>query len=255
MKPLFIDIHSHLDICKNIPEIIEECNKKGIVIVSCGVNPDTNRKMIKLKKKYPELEICLGIYPLDLLKLTDSKINKEVEFIRENRDKIFGIGEVGLDLHHEKSPEKFEIQKRNLEKFVKIAIELNKPLVIHSRDAEKETIELLEKFNYKKIIMHCFSGSMNLVKRIVKNGWMLSIPSTIKYNEHFSKVVEITPIENLFCETDSPFLHPNKEVKGMENTSINIIESYKKISEIKNINISDVKHKLWENYIKINRKV
>lgn len=246
-KMKLIDIHSHLDMCENISEIVDKCNEKEIHIVTCGVDSKSNKKVLKLKEKYPEIEICLGIYPLDSLKMSDSEINKEIHFIRENRNKIFGIGEIGLDLHYEKSPEKFEIQKKNFEKFIKIAIELNKPVIVHSRDAEKETVEILEKFNYKKIIMHCFSGNMNLVKRIIKNNWKLSIPSSIKYNGHFQKVAEITPIENLFCETDSPFLHPDK-IPEIENNSLNVIESYKKIAEIKKLKIEKVAEKILENY-------
>lgn len=244
METKFIDIHSHLDMCENIPEIVETCNEKKIKIVTCGVNPKINRKTLKLEEKYPEIEICLGVYPVDSFKLSEKKIQKEINFVRDKRDKIFGVGEVGLDLHYDKSPEKYELQKRNFEKFIKLAVELNKPLFVHSRDAEKETIELLEKFNYGKIVMHCFSGNMNLVKRIIKNGWFLSIPASVKYNEHFQKVVELTPIENLFCETDSPFLHPNRE---KNNASENVIESYKKISEIKKMKIEKVCEKIMEN--------
>jgi len=149
----FLDVHSHLDMCKDIFEIIKSCNEKDIQIVTCGVNLKSNKKTLELKENYPEIEICLGIYPLDSLKISEDKIQKEINFIRDNRDKIFGIGEVGLDLHYEKSPEKFELQKKNFEKFVKLAIELNKILVVHSRDAEEETIEFLEKFDYKKIVI------------------------------------------------------------------------------------------------------
>jgi len=93
--------------------------------------------------------------------------------------------------------------------------------------------------------MHCFSGNMNLVKRIIKNNWRLSIPANVKYSEHFQKIIEITPIENLFCETDSPFLHPDKK---FPNEPANVIESYKKISEIKNLSLAEVEKKIEENY-------
>ncbi len=233
--------------CEGVSEIVESCNEKNIQIVTCGVNSKSNKKTLSLKEKHPEIEICLGIYPLDSLKISEDKIQKEINFIRKKRDKIIGIGEVGLDLHYENLPEKFEIQKINFEKFVKLAIELDKPVFVHSRDAEKETIELLEKFDYKKIVMHCFSGSMKLVKIIVKNGWFLSIPASVKYNEHFQKIAEVVPLENLFCETDSPFLHPDK-ISGMKNTSENVLESYRKIAEIKKLDLEKVQEKIWENF-------
>ncbi len=246
----FIDSHLHLEICKDIPGIINKCDEKDILIVSCGTDSKTNRQMIDFKKKYPQIEICLGVYPLDGLKMSEEEIDLEIQNINEGNDKIFGIGEVGLDLHTIKDPKNFEKQKEILEKFVKLAKELDKPIFIHSRDAEKETIEFLESFDYDKIVMHCFSGNMKLVERIVNNGWFLSIPASVKYNEHFQKIVEIVPMENLLCETDSPFLHPDR-IHGMNNNSVNVLESYKKISEIKSLSLKEVKNKIWNNFNKL----
>lgn len=244
----FVDIHSHLESCKNIPEIVKECGEKEIIIVTCGTDVESNRKNLELKEKYPEIEICLGIYPLDGLKMSDEEIDKEIDFIRENKDNIFGIGEVGLDLHTIKDLKSFERQKKVLGKFVELAMELDKVIVIHSREAENETIEFLGDFGYEKILMHCFSGSMKLVKRIIENGWKLSIPASVKYNEHFQKVVEISDLKNLFCETDSPFLHPDR-IQGMKNTSVNVLESYRKIAEIKGLSLEQVEEKVWENFL------
>lgn len=246
----FIDIHSHLDICKNISEIIKICNEKNILIVNCGVDSKSNKKMLELKKEYPEMEICLGVYPVDSLKLSEKDLEKKRGFIKKNKSKILGIGEVGLDLHYEKSSEKFEIQKKNFGRFIELAKELKKPVFVHSRDAEKETIDFIEKFNYDKIVMHCFSGNMKLVKRIVENDWFLSIPSSVKYNKHFQEMIKIVPLENLFCETDAPFLHPDRE-KGMKNTPVNVLESYKKIAEIKDLGLDEVKEKVWNNFLKL----
>lgn len=243
----FIDIHSHLESCENIPGIIEKCSEKKIVIVTCGTDYKSNRRTLELKKKYPEIEICLGVYPLKSLEMSDKEIESEIRFIRENRDKIFGIGEVGLDLHITGDDESFEKQKRVLGRFVELAKELDKVIIIHSRDAEKETVEFLENFKYEKILMHCFSGSMKLVKRIIENGWRLSIPSSVKYNEHFQKVVEITPMENLFCETDSPFLHPDR-LEGTQNNSVNVLESYKKIAKIKGLSLKDAEKVIWSSF-------
>jgi TatD DNase family protein len=242
----FIDIHSHLESCKNIPQIVKSCDEKEVVVVTCGTDIDSNRQTLELKKKYPQIEICLGIYPLESLKLSDKEIEKEIDFIRKNKDKILGIGEVGLDLHSVKDEKNFEKQKRTLSRFVQLSKEIGKPIVVHSRDAEKETVELLESFDYSKVLMHCFSGNMKLVKRIIDNGWKLSIPASVKYNQHFQKILEISPIENLFCETDSPFLHPDRK---QDNNSANVIESYKKIAELKEINLKNVEKQIWKNYL------
>ncbi|KHO55087.1 MAG: TatD DNase family protein [archaeon GW2011_AR19] len=241
---MFIDIHSHIDICKDIDTFIKNAKKKNVKILTAGTSPKSNREILKLKIKYPEIKICLGIYPIDALKISEKEIDSEIEFIKKNKEKISAIGEVGIDLKHAKE-DSLETQKENLKKFGNLAKELDIPIIIHSRKAEKECIELLEKLNYNKIIMHCFSGNMKLVSRIINNNWNLSIPANVKHSEHFQKIVEQTPIKQLFCETDSPFLHPDKL---RDNEPANVIESYKKISEIKKISLTEVEKKIEENY-------
>ncbi len=243
---MFIDIHSHLEICKPVNEKIENARKNNVkIILTCGTDKKTNRFALDLAKKFNEIKACLGIYPCDALKLSEKELEQEIEFIRKNKTLIVGIGEVGLDL---KECSLIEKQKKNLEKFIKLAIELDKPIIIHSRKAEEIAIELLEKFNYKKIIMHCFSGKLKLVRRIIDNGWFFSIPTNITYSQHFQKVVEIVPLEQLFCETDSPFLHPFKK---RNNEPANVIESYKKIAEIKKISLKEIEKQVEENYKRI----
>lgn len=241
---MFIDIHSHLDLCKNVSQIIENAKKKRVNIITCGVDVKSNRKALEFKSLY-NIGVCLGIYPVDALKLSDKEIDSEIEFISNNKEKIKGIGEVGLDLKHGNNIEK---QKEILTKFVLLAKKLDIPIIIHSRQAEKQAIELLENIGYNKVIMHCFSGNMKLVKRIVYNNWSLSIPANIKHSNHFQKLVEIVPIDNLFCETDSPYLHPEKK---FPNEPVNVLESYKKISEIKKMNLREVEKKIEDNYNRI----
>ncbi|MDP2672700.1 MAG: TatD family hydrolase, partial [Nanoarchaeota archaeon] len=233
---MLIDIHSHIDICKNIDALIKNAGKQNVKILTAGTSPKSNKEILKLKIKFPEINICLGIYPIDALKLSELEIDSEIEFIKKNKEKISAIGEVGIDLKHAEE-QTLETQKENLTKFVNLAEELGLPIIIHSRKAEKECVELLEKLNYNKIIMHCFSGNMKLVNRIIKNNWCLSIPANVKHSEHFQKIVEKTSIKQLFCETDSPFLHPDKI---FPNEPANVLESYKKISEIKALPLVEV---------------
>jgi TatD DNase family protein len=241
---VFIDVHCHLDICNNLPEIIKISKEKGIkIIITNGLNHLTNKKSLEFAEKYPEVKVALGLYPIDALLMSGKEIEKEIEFIKKNKKKIIAIGEVGLDL---KKSDNLENQKKILEKFINLAKELDKPIIIHSRKAEKEVIEFLESFKIKKVVMHCFSGNMNLVKRIINNNWCLSIPANIKNSTHFQSIVKEAPIENLLCETDSPFLHPDKE---RENSPINVIESYKKIAEIKKLSIYQTE-KIIENNFK-----
>jgi TatD DNase family protein len=242
----FIDVHCHLDYLDNkkVNNVIQNAKKKNVIIVNTGINVKSNRKTIEISKKYPEVKYALGIYPIDALSLSDEEIDEEIKFIQKNKDNLIAIGEVGLDLK-EKGIETLEKQKKNLKKFFELAKKIDKPIIVHSRKAEKETVEFLESLNAKKVVMHCFSGNMNLVKRIVENGWFLSIPASINNSTHFQQVVKDVNANNLLCETDSPFLHPEKL---KDNEPVNVIVSYKKISEIKEIDLESVKKIIYDNY-------
>ncbi|MBI2631450.1 TatD family hydrolase [Candidatus Pacearchaeota archaeon] len=248
-KLTFIDVHCHLDICENIDRIVRNANRKNVnTIITNGINPSNNKKVLDLAKKYEKegVKAALGIYPIDALSLKDEEIDSELNFIRENREKISAIGEVGLDFKEDLT--KREKQIKIFVKFIMLAAELNKPLIIHSRGAENQCIDMIERAGIRKVVMHHFSGDMNLVDKIAQNNWFLSIPSSIKYSEHFQNIVKRIEIENLLCETDAPFLNP---FKTGQNEPVNVLESYKKIAEIKNMKIEDVAKKIKENYEKV----
>jgi len=241
---VFIDSHCHLETLKDIEKVVERARKANVgVIVYNSINFETMKYALSLAEKYNEIKVALGIYPIDALKLSDYELNKEIDFIRKNRKNIIGIGEVGIDLKESKD---FKKQEINFVKFIRLAKELDLPVFIHSRGAEEKVIEILEKENMEKVVMHCFCGSLKLVDRIIGNGWMLSIPTNITFSEHFQKVVERVPIQSLLCETDSPFLHP---VKGERNNEPgNVVESYRKISEIKKLSLKEVEKKIEDNF-------
>lgn len=245
MKSTFVDVHAHLEMCENTNEVIRRAHEKGVMVIAAGVNHSSNAALVNLAKD--NVKVSLGMYPVEAEKLTEKEIEKELSFIQEHSGEIVGIGEVGLDLYEGEDLEK---QKSILGKLVNLAKRLDKPVIVHSRKAEKETVDFLESFNYKKIVMHCFSGPMKLVRRIIDNGWRLSIPAIVMYSEHFQKVVEISPIEHLLCETDSPLLSPYKS-ETLNNEPANVIEAYKKIAEIKGISVDEAKEKIWNNVTRL----
>ncbi len=243
---MFIDVHCHIDIYSDakIKSLIEKARESNVnLMINNSIDIKTARRSLELSSKYPEVKPALGIYPIEALKLSDDEIEFELEFIRKNKSKIVAIGEVGMDFKMD--DENHNRQGLIFEKFINLSKELNIPIIVHSRQAEKEAIEILEKLKAKKVIMHYFCGGNSLVKRIIKNGWLLSIPSSIKHNKIFQDSVSISPIENLLCETDSPFGHPDRK---RNNTPINVIKSYKMISKIKNLDLKEVEKKIEKNY-------
>ena len=112
-----------------------------------GLTKNTNRKTLELSKKYPQIKSALGLYPIDALKLTEEEIRKEIKFINENKNKIIAIGEIGIDL---KWSNDLKNQKIIFEKFLKLSKKINKPIIVHSRKAEKKVIEILKNNEIKK---------------------------------------------------------------------------------------------------------
>ena len=231
---------------KDKDKIIQRAKEKGVgIILTNGVDVKTNRVSLELAEKHKEVRVALGIYPIDALKLTDKEIDNEIEFIKENRKKITAIGEVGMDFKWGKEEER---QEKTFRKFIKLSKEIDKPIIVHSRKAEEECIKILEDEKAKKVVMHCFSGNSKLVKRIAENSWTLTIPTCVKHAEQFQKMAKETPLKQLLCETDSPFMHPDKK---KNNEPANVIVSYEKIAELQGKRIKDVEKQIEENYRKL----
>ncbi len=240
---MLIDVHCHLDLLEDVEGAVERAKEAGVgIIVANGVNYESNKKVLEFAKKFNIVKAGLGIYPIDALKMSDSGIEKEIRFIKLMGEDIAAIGEVGIDF---KESDERKKQEENFLKFIKLAKELNKVIIVHSRNAEEKCIEILEKMMAEKVVMHCFCGSLKLIKRIIENSWFLSIPTSINYSEQFQQLVKETPIDSLLCESDSPFLHP---LRQRNNEPSNIIYSYKKIAEIKGISLEDAERKIESNF-------
>ena len=256
---LLVDVHSHLDhplLISKIDEIVQRAKNAGLRrIITNGINPETNRICLELSEKYDIVECAMGLYPRDALKkdmessdypskISDFDADEEIDFIRKNKSNIVAISEVGLDFVNGESKEQIE----DFDRMIKLAEELKKPIVVHSRKSEQKCIEMLESSKNKKIIMHCFSGKKSLVKRISDNGWLLSIPTIVVRSQQFQEIAGNIPITQLFCETDSPYLSPYKE---KTNEPAFVVESYKKIAEIKNMDVIEVINSIYMNWQKI----
>lgn len=244
---MYIDVHCHLDYFSDeeIEEIVVKAREVRVgKILSAGISKQTNRKVLKLAERYPEVKACLGIYPIDGLDMETKEIDAEIAFIRSRKDSIIGIGEVGMDF---KDTDDRVVQERNFRKFISLAIELDKPLIVHSRKAEERCIKILEELGAKKVVMHCFSGKKKFIERIVSNGWFCSVPTCVTRSEQFRMLVEMVPLNQLLCETDSPFMHPSGS-EGGKNEPGNVVVSYEEIAEIKGEKIEDIERAVEENF-------
>jgi len=247
---ILVDVHAHLDHCNqdDLYNIVERAKKAGVnMIITNGIDPETNRKALELAKKYDIVKAALGLYPIDALKMSDEDIDCEMEFIKNNKDNIIAVGEIGIDYHRDRK--EHERQKMIFKKMLGLADEIEKPVIIHSRKAEEDCISILEGSKLKKpIIIHCFGGNRKLVERIRDNGWFFSIPANIIRDSHFQMIVEHVPITQLLTETDAPYLSPYKD-KPSEPSFIT--ETIKKMAEIKGMDEKEVMNSIFMNYQKV----
>src|SRR3989338_2126914 len=253
---LLIDIHCHLDHPKfnDLGKVIENARKSGLkILLTNGINPETNRKALEIAKKYDIVKAALGIYPVSQLareikegnypiKLEEFDVDKEIEFIEKNKDNILAIGEIGLD---GLDKENINEQKAIFEKLVSLAEKIKKPVIVNSRRAEQEVVGVLESSNCRKVLLHCFSGKRRLVKKAADLGYHFSVPTNIVRAQNFQLMAERVDISQLFCETDSPYLSP---FQGVRNEPAFVVESYKKIAEIKKMEVQEVANNIWMNF-------
>lgn len=239
---MLVDVHCHLDLLEKQKDLDEAMKraKNFYCIISNSTDPKSNRKNLEYIKKYKNVKFALGMYPSHAVELNDREIDEEIKFIKIN--KPFAIGEVGLDNFRVKNIER---QKEVFSKFIKLSNELDIPVIVHSRDAELETLETLEKNNANKVVMHCFSGNKELVERGVKNGYYFTIPTSVVKSKTFRKLAARVPLNRLLTETDAPYLSP---IENEPNEPAFIKESIKKIAEIKKISIEEMEKIIYMNF-------
>lgn len=247
---MLVDVHAHMEhksFEQDLSLVIERAKQAGVTaIISSGINHELNVKTLELAKKFPLIKPALGIYPTDALTLSEKEFENAVDFIRKHKKDIVAVGEIGMDFQEVKGKDKE--QEKNFLKLLQLSEELRLPVVIHSRKAEEKVIEVLESSKLKKVVMHCFSGSMKLVKRIEDNGWMFSVPCNVMFSEHFQNLVRQVSIAQLLTETDAPFLPP---IKGERNEPKNVVHAISKISEIKNLDKEEVEKMIFMNFKKM----
>jgi TatD DNase family protein len=261
---ILFDDHCHLthELYKDqLDAVLDRARKAGVKAIICaGVNVPTNREVLALAKKYAPLVRCsLGIYPTDAIGLGSDEtglsrqtvpfnVDDELEFIRSQKDHIAAVGEAGLDYHWTKKPEHIQAQKENFAKVIKLCEEIGKPLVVHTRDAEADCIEMLASSSLKKVVLHCFTGRKSVVKKAADLGYYFSIPAVIEKLQHFKMVAEMVNINQLLSETDGPWLSP---VPGKPNEPANVIYTVRNIAKVKGFTEEETANNLWLNYQRV----
>ena len=237
-----IDSHCHLDyepLFENINSVIERSKSTGIKkLLTICTTLESFKKIKVLLNKDPMIFGTYGIHPHET---ENNVVNKKtiMNNINENK-KIIGIGETGLDFFYNHSNKTRQID--SFKEHIEASIELKKPIIIHSRNAEKETFDILNSYksNEMKILMHCFTGSLDFSKKLLSLGAFFSASGiiTFKNSLELQNTFKTIPFDKLLVETDSPFLAPTP-MRGKKNEPSFIKFTIQKLADLKNV---DNKH-------------
>lgn len=257
---MFADVHCHLDHAQlkhQLDALLQRARDAKLgFIVTCGVTPASNDEALIIAARHPDIVRCsLGCYPLDAVGVdidTEGKVRHarpfdvDAELARWHglKDRFVAVGEAGLDFKWTKDEPTVKAQKVVFEKVIATAEHLHKPIVIHSRSAELECIEMLETSRCKNVILHSFGGRKALMRRAIDNGWNFSIPPVITRLEHFRLLADLAPLEQLLTETDAPYLGPKA---GETNEPKNVTITVNEIAGIKKVEAIEVEEHIWRN--------
>lgn len=238
---MFIDVHAHLNDEKfeNVESIVENAlSEKVNKIITAGFDISSSRKNLEIASRFPNVFATIGIHP----EMVDELEKDYLEVLKEmsKNKKVVAIGEIGLDYHFKDDNK--ELQKEIFVKQIELANFLDLPVVVHSRDAMGDTLELLKKHPPKKeSLLHCYSGSIESAKEFIKLGFSFSFGGVVTFNnaKNVVKVVEELPIEKIMLETDCPYMAP-VPFRGKRNEPMYIPYIARKIAEIKNIEVEKI---------------
>ena len=253
---MIIDSHCHLDhehLYDQIDDVIKraELNKVNYLLTICTTK-ESFKKIITIIRKYKNIFGTFGIHPHESEKNKDLKCKNILDFKREH-EKIIGIGESGLDFYYNHSDKL--IQKKIFVEHINAAIDLDIPLIVHTRNAENETYDILRSEMHNsnlKVLIHCFTGSKIFAKKLVDLNCYISLSGIITFKNSLDLIDTVTsiPIQNLLVETDSPYLAP-LPYRGKPNEPSYIIHTIEKLSQIKNLSITEVSDFTTNNFRKL----
>ena len=253
---MITDSHCHLDypnLYNQLDDVVRraEYNQVKYLLTIC-TTLESFEKIKLIVEKYKNIYGTFGIHPHESEKYTN--IDSKFIFKLKNKyKKIIGIGETGLDFYYNHSDKK--IQKESFVEHISAASQLNIPVIVHSRNAETDTYEIIksEKKNSNlKVLMHCFTGSKDFAKKLIDLNCYISVSGiiTFKNSTELSDTISSIPIENLLVETDSPYLAPIP-YRGKSNEPSYIVHTVEKLSQIKNVSKEYVMSNTTNNFKKL----
>ena len=253
----YFDSHCHLNDENILPRLDEEislCRQAGLKRMICiGYDIESSRKAIEIASKYEEVYAAIGVHPENRDGLTLADLDKIRELAKH--PKVVAIGEIGLDYHWYKTPEEREPQKPWFIAQIDLANELNLPVSIHAREASQDVYDILKAHPVKAgAVLHCYSGSSEMLKEFAKLGLYFGFDGPITYKNAIEpkECVRICPEDRILVETDSPYLSP-VPYRGTPNSPSRIPVIVSAMAELRGVSIETMGEILWNNFERLFR--
>lgn len=240
-----VDTHAHMcapELWNDLEGVLSRAREQGIgAVISVAEDLDEARTTLELAKRHPLIHPAAGLYPGNA---DAEQARQMMELIREEQERLVAIGEVGLDFRLAESEEAKELQREVLAGFVRLSLELDLPLNIHSRSAGRHAADLLLEQGARRVQMHAFDGKAASARKAVEAGYFFSVPPSAARSRQKQKLVRQLPLSCLLLETDSPVLGPSAE---QTNEPANLAVALRTLAEIKEIPQEQVRETVAEN--------
>ena len=233
---------------------LPDCGIKRVVNV--GASIASTRNSVELAEKYDFIYAAVGVHPSEIEELNEERFN----WLREltKLEKVVAVGEIGLDYYWDKEPEVQERQRYWFKRQMELAKEANLPIIVHSRDAAADTLQVMKEAHAEEIpgVIHCYSYSPEIAQEFIKMGYYIGVGGvvTFKNAKKLKETVEQIPLERILLETDCPYMAP-EPYRGKRNDSRYIPYIVEKIAELKQVSIEEVEEITWRNAMNLYRDV
>ena len=242
---MIFETHAHYDDRRfddDREELLQKMEEAGIGrIINSGASVDSTKKTVELAEKYPNVYAAVGVHPTDAEELDETFL----QWMKEKAiwEKTVAIGEIGLDYYWEKEPEVQANQRYWFKRQLELAKEVDLPVIVHSRDAAADTMQILKdvkEWNLKGVI-HCYSYSKEMALEFIKMGYYIGVGGVITFKnaKKLVETVEAIPLERILLETDCPYMAP-EPFRGKRNSSLYLPYVVQKIAEIKGVSTEEV---------------
>ena len=245
MIRILIDVHCHANLYLTLSNIIEDARQVGVEkIIAVAMSSMSQERIIAISNQYKEIFPALGIHPEEIKvnKKIESELDKVSEYIISHGKEICAIGEIGLDHHFIKEKELYPLQERVFNRMLSLAQELQLPVNLHTKGAEKTVFETLPSYRIPNINIHWYSGPEKYLKIGMDRGYYFSITPAIDYSPAVRKVVTLIDREHLLLESDGPVKYG--ELTGAPSLLLNTLKA---VSTIKNIEIEEMNNQIEQN--------